>query len=713
MLHSRWFGHSKLSRKNANTRKAWLRLEPLEGRLTPATITVTSVSDAITVNGAVTLREAIASINAGSNINADVTASGAYGSNDKISFAISGTGVHTIKPTAALPAITHAVTISGYTQSGFTFNNSDVGDNAAMKIVLDGSSAGVNSNGLTIQANNCAILGLVIENFQNDGIDVKANNTTIQGNFIGTDATGKTAAGNSGAGIHLEGITNTIGGPLPLERNLISGNVTGIFNPGGSNQILNNIIGLDATGQKKLGNTLYGVHLASGGSTLGGTDAGTGNIISGNGGKGVIISGSFNQLFSNFIGTNANGDNLGNGDVGILFNGDASNNLIGGTVAGGNVIAFNCSAPPANNANAGIATDMNSTGLGNAFFGNLIYSNNGPPIDLGQNGLTPNDAEDADTGLNGLQNYPVLNVAAVQNTGSAISGTFNSTPNGSFRLEFFVNGSAGYAGLFLGAIQVYTDANGNAPVFFSTSKLLPIGTVSATATDSVGNTSEYSPPVAIKTTLNTTPGSDPNGFVSSVFLDLLHRLPDNGGLTFFVGQIKSGVPHSQVVLAVQNNSEYRGIVVTELFNRLLKRAPDPLAVLGFSNLLAQGSTVEQIESIIIGSVEYYQNRGSNNPSGFISAAFSDLLGRAPDNAAQIYFGTAIAEGVTRGAVAQQLVGSQEAAQFTVDKLFQKYLHRHADPGGKAYFGNLLTTGQVRDEQLAVMLINSMEYYPFV
>lgn len=709
MLHNRWFRGSRSSRKTQPIRKFQPGFELLEDRLVPATITVTSVGDTIAVNGAVTLREALASINAGSNINADVAASGAYGSNDKINFAIAGTGVHTIKPTAALPAITNAVTISGYTQAGSTFNSSTLGDTANLKIVLDGASAGANSNGLTIQANNCTVLGLAIEHFQNDGIDIKANHTTIQGNFIGTDATGKIAGGNGGAGIHLEGITNTIGGPVPLERNLISGNVTGIFNPGGSNQILNNLIGLDSTGVKKLGNTLYGVHLASGGATLGGAAAGSGNIISGNGGKGVVISGSFNQVIGNLIGTNANGDNLGNGDVGILLNGDASNNLIGGTIPGsGNVIAFNCSSPPVNNANAGIATDINSTGSANAIFGNLIYSNNGPPVDLGQNGLTPNDAEDADTGLNGLQNYPVINVAAVQNTGSAISGTFNSTPNGSFRLEFFVNGSTSFPGLYLGSIQVYTDASGNAPVFFSTNTLLPIGTVSVTATDSAGNTSEYSVPVAIKTTL----GSGATGFVSSVFLDMLHRLPDNGGLAFFVNQINMGVPHAQVVQAIQNNSEHRWIVVTDLYSRLLNRAPDPLGLLGFSNLLAQGKTVEQIEVTMIGSAEYYQNRGSGNPSGFIFAAFSDLLGRAPDNAAQTYFAGVLSSG-KGGAVAQQLVGSQEAAQNTVDQLFQKYLHRHADPGGKAYFGNLLATGQVRDEQLAVMLTDSAEYFTFI
>jgi hypothetical protein len=197
-----------------------------------------------------------------------------------------------------------------------------------------------------------------------------------------------------------------------------------------------------------------------------------------------------------------------------------------------------------------------------------------------------------------------------------------------------------------------------------------------------------------------------------VFLDLLHRLPDSGGLNYFVNQINMGVPHAQVVEAIQNNDEYRNVVVTELYARLLDRAPDPPGGHFFANLLAQGITVEQIEVSMIGSPEYYQTRAGSTPSGFISAAFNDLLGRAPESGAQTYFAGLLAGGASRYVVTQQIVGSQEAALYTVDQLFQKYLHRHADPGGKGYFGNLLAMGQIRDEQIAVKLIDTPEYYTF-
>src|SRR5216684_1061562 len=81
-----------------------------------ATITVTGTGDTIAVDGVVTLREAITSINNAANLNADVVAVGAYGTSDTINFNISGAGVHTIALTAVLPAIVKPVTIDGYTQ---------------------------------------------------------------------------------------------------------------------------------------------------------------------------------------------------------------------------------------------------------------------------------------------------------------------------------------------------------------------------------------------------------------------------------------------------------------------------------------------------------------------------------------------------------------------------------------------------------------------
>src|SRR5205807_519329 len=139
------------------------------------------------------------------------------------------------------------------------------------------------------------------------------------------------------------------------------------------------------------------------GNTIGGMVAGTGNVLSGNAGDGIfLVNGAdSNRIFGNRIGTNAAGTAaLANGNFGIDVN-NASKNRIGAPGAGANTISFN--------ANAGVGMVFAATG--NAVRGTSIDRNGGLGIDLGDDGVTPNDAGDGDTGPNNLQNFPVLTSA--------------------------------------------------------------------------------------------------------------------------------------------------------------------------------------------------------------------------------------------------------------------------------------------------------------
>src|SRR5262249_22580183 len=127
------------------------RLEALEDRLAPATITVTTVADDLTPNdGSMSLREAITALDAGNALgDPDVVAQnpGTFGSNDTIRFAIPGAGLHTISVGSdasasglALPALTKPALIDGYSQPGSSPNTLASGDNAVLLIELNGSA---------------------------------------------------------------------------------------------------------------------------------------------------------------------------------------------------------------------------------------------------------------------------------------------------------------------------------------------------------------------------------------------------------------------------------------------------------------------------------------------------------------------------------------------------------------------------------------------
>ena len=323
---------------------------------------VTTTAD----SGAGSLREAIRLANA-------LISDGA----DTISFAIPGTGPHTIAPTTVLPTIIDPVTIDGFTQSGASANTLTNGHDAVLKILLNGTSAGAGADGLRLVVGNCLIKGLAIGGFSGDGIEISSGTSNrVQGCYLGLDTDGTTRRGNGTSGVFITGSAsqNLIGGGNVAERCIISANHRGVHL---SSVTLNTVqgcrIGTDAAGTTARGNTNSGVLIAFSASRLnsiGGTGATERNIISGNGGftsegSGVFLSGCVsNYVVGNYIGTTAAGSSaLGNYENGVDLSG--STNFIGGTAAGaGNVLSGNANA-------YGIRLG-NSTALANVIQGNLI-----------------------------------------------------------------------------------------------------------------------------------------------------------------------------------------------------------------------------------------------------------------------------------------------------------------------------------------------------
>jgi hypothetical protein len=133
----------------------------------------------------------------------------------------------------------------------------------------------------------------------------------------------------------------------------------------------------------------------------------------------------------------------------------------------------------------------------NAILGNAIFSNDGLGIDLGGFGRNPNIPCGDGTGANMAQNYPVL-TQAVSGNGTGVRGTLNSRPNRTFLLQFFANptcDSSGYGEgrTYLGQMSVVTSNNCNANFVASLPGSVPLGyVITATATDSANNTSEFS-----------------------------------------------------------------------------------------------------------------------------------------------------------------------------------------------------------------------------
>jgi hypothetical protein len=502
----------------------------------------TFVADNTNDSGAGSLRQAILDANATPGT-------------QTIVFQLLGAGVHTISPASALPDITDRVVIDGFTQPGFA---------GTPVVEIDGSSAGVVTAGLNVVAGGSTIQGLAINNFNGHGIRLgTSGGNTVRANLIGTNSLGNAAHANTGHGVFIDNTpNNTIGGAAAGDGNIISGNGgqgvrvdgsgatgnqvagnrigtdlsglvalangdDGVLLTGGassnsigvtasnviskngangveisgaattSNVVQGNLIGTDAPGTGALGNAGSGVFInGAPGNSIG--IAGSANVISGNAGHGVLISGATataNTIVGNFIGSDVNNTaGLGNGLDGVRVD-NASGNTIGGLLSGeANSIV----------SNGQDGVEINA-GTGNRILGNFISTNGTTAqhlgIDLSPDGVNANDAGDADTGANNRQNFPVVTSAVLTGGGNIkIAGTLNSTPNTSFRVEFFTGGGCdtsgfGEGGFLVGPTDVTTDAAGDASfnVDISPTDVGVGDPVTATATNiATGDTSEFS-----------------------------------------------------------------------------------------------------------------------------------------------------------------------------------------------------------------------------
>ncbi len=553
------------------------RLERLEDRTLMAVLTVNTTSDNNVGGNALSLRAAISLVNDPSLLSSSATQAekaqvtgtlGVPGTPDVVHFAIPGSGVQTIAPATPLPTIASPLIIDGYSQPGTRRYDPADGRDAVLLIQVNGYSLPPGAAGLDIRAGSSTVSGLVFHGFNgapdaySTAIALRQNGgNTIEGNFIGTDASGDLAPDGPAFvgttpreinyGIHvLEGSSfNRIGatGNNPGQRNVISGLFMGIVlrGPAHDNVVAGNFIGTNSAGTATLGNyvgisTLQGNH----DDVLGTNDnvAAERNLVSGNL-VGIAFGSGFGaptfncQAVGNLIGTDIHGQPLGNVGTGLLACFGAHDLTIRD-----NTIANN--GHDLGNGPGVLVANWFATPYNVRIHANRILNNAGLGIDVAQGGVTfgalpeidgvndPGQPDGPGTGANDLQHYPVLN--SIQGGPvTSISGSLSSNNTGPFTIDFYAGPTANPSGYEEGARYLGSASIGSVGPF---SLDLPATTtpgewITATATDASGNTSEFSLAVQAGSIDNTR---------------LKHALDQNGGAVTL-----STTSNSAVTTAVQ------------------------------------------------------------------------------------------------------------------------------------------------------------------
>lgn len=347
---------------------------------------------------------------------------------------------------------------------------------AAQNVIVNNGRNGITIAGVPLDAQDDPISGGEIPNAQ-------AVANLVANNFVGTVA-GDDQYGNSYDGILIDQAgDNTIGGSVSGTSNVVSNNNVGIAIVGGlslANLVEGDLIGTTSDGSGTLGNATDGVAIIdAAANTIGGTLSAAADVIAGNE-NGVHISGTGaleNLVEGDFIGTNASGSSqIGNSGAGVLLDGGASNNTIGGTVTGATCTIAD---------NGGIGVDV-FQGDGDSILSNSMSANASGGIVL--NGSSNDD-----------QAAPIIETVTPLPSSTVLSATLASTPDTIFLVQVFASTTADGSGSFegaelVGSTTVTTDSGGQADFGLTLTGNIPEGTaITATATSlSSGDTSAFS-----------------------------------------------------------------------------------------------------------------------------------------------------------------------------------------------------------------------------
>ncbi|WP_372897142.1 DUF4347 domain-containing protein, partial [Stieleria sp.] len=566
-------------------------------------------------DGEISLREAI------------LAANGTVGL-DEIHFDIAGAGPHVINIDAilgALPTITEAVVIDGYTQTGASANTLAVGNDAVLKIAIDGFPSGLSVDGLTLASSGSTIRGLNIRGFTKSGIEITANGNTIVGNFIGTNITGTSAISNDDAAINVLSANNQIGGAAPADRNVISGNkLEGILIAGSGNNgntIQGNYIGTTADGLSNLQNQAEGIYIQNGSSNnqIGGSGAGEGNLISGNKKSGIHLKDATttgNIIQGNLIGVDRDGNSsLAMSNEASAIVSDGNNNVFGGSDPGeGNTIS---SLEPLKH---GIEL---GGGTGNLISGNSIF-------DVSGSGIFLVPASGANTEPTPL----TLTNAATTGTTRSIDGTYSEGPGVTLIVDFFSNPtSATEEGkVYLGSDTFVTDGSGTFTSLITAT--VPVGDyITATHRNSGNNTAAFSnnfqavgagPPVITGLAGDTLSYSEGDGAkvieqgVNAVVTDGDSADFDTGNLTV---AILAGGDASEDLLSIRDQGPGVGNISVSGSNVLYDFGGGPIVIGSFTGGTAGADLVVTFNAnatavsadALIENITY-QNTDTDNPT---------------------------------------------------------------------------------------------------
>lgn len=200
-------------------------------------------------------------------------------------------------------------------------------------------------------------------------------------------------------------------------------------------------------------------------------------------------------------------------------------------------------------------------------------------------------------------------------------------------------------------------------------------------------------------------------FVKAAYFDVLGRVPDATGLSYWVGRVGAGMSRAEFSNYFNNSDEYRMNKIIQAYQLAFNRAPDPSGADYWLNAMRRGQiSPEDIYSTFLFSDEMFYVHGGGTNEGYVTAMYRSLLTREPDAGGLNYWATRLAQGSPRRSVSDSIWYSPERYDLRVIQSYQAFLGRTPGAGEIAYW-----SGVARSQGTTAMrtgLMSSGEYWAY-
>lgn len=195
--------------------------------------------------------------------------------------------------------------------------------------------------------------------------------------------------------------------------------------------------------------------------------------------------------------------------------------------------------------------------------------------------------------------------------------------------------------------------------------------------------------------------------LANLYQDILGRAPDASGWSAFSSQLSSGTGREAIAQTLLHCQEYYGKVVDSHYATYLNRAADAGGRAYWLNVLVSGGTADSVAQGLLVSSEYASRHIGNQ--AFVEGLYGDILGRASDAGGMATWLGFLNKGQSRATVVQQLQACNERNRRLVDQAYEHYFERDPDAGGLEFWSNQLRNPGFDASRLAQSLIGTGEY----